>query len=230
MNLQETTVWVGDLLPAPPRITTRRVNQGFPEFTVADVAVGGAGEDGAVGGAGEDGAVGGASPAPADAQPAETVAVTLDAARIDPGLVTDDGSDLRVELITVTSGHSRAAADLVTAAATMIAQDPHQRPPRPGLILPDLGWHVDEKMTAKHGLLVPPFLWEDGVPHVHEVDFGGRHGGGGHHDWTHPGRMTVVAQLVMLTDAEFATATGQGLGAVQRQLTEAEVNLNDVWR
>ncbi|WP_261796974.1 hypothetical protein [Corynebacterium provencense] len=169
-------------------------------------------------------------PAPADAQPAETVAVTLDAARIDPGLVTDDGSDLRVELITVTSGHSRAAADLVTAAATMIAQDPHQRPPRPGLILPDLGWHVDEKMTAKHGLLVPPFLWEDGVPHVHEVDFGGRHGGGGHHDWTHPGRMTVVAQLVMLTDAEYATATGQGLGAVQRQLTEAEVNLNDVWR
>ncbi|KAH8391702.1 hypothetical protein KR215_011927, partial [Drosophila sulfurigaster] len=85
-------------------------------------------------------------------------------------------------------------------------------------------------MTAKHGLLVPPFLWEDGVPNVHEVDFGGRHGGGGEHDWTDPGRMTVVAQLVMLTDAEFAVATSQGLGAVQRSLLDTGTDLNDVWR
>jgi len=118
----------------------------------------------------------------------------------------------------------------VTAAATMIAQDPHQRSPQPGLLLPDLGWHVDESMTAKHGLLIPPFLWEDGVPHVHEVDFGGRHGGGTSQDWTHPGRMTVVAQLVMLTDGEYSAATSQGLGVVQQQLLDAGTDLNDVWR
>lgn len=212
MNLQETTFWARDLLPENPRTSTRRVNQGFPEFTVADVSIG-------------EG-----TPGAEPGEPAETVAMTLDAARIDPSLVTDDGADLRVEFITVTSGHSRTAADLVCAAATMIAQDPHQRSPQPGLLLPDLGWHVDETMTAKHGLLVPPFLWEDGVPNVHEVDFGGRHGGGDHHEWTHPGRMTVVAQLVMLTDAEFAVATSQGLGAVQQQLLAADTDLNDVWR
>jgi len=156
--------------------------------------------------------------------------MTLDAARIEPSLVTDEGADLRVEFVSVTSGHSRAAADLVAAAATMIAQDPHQRSPQPGLLLPDLGWHVDESITAKHGLLVPPFLWEDGVPHVHEIDFGGRHGGGQVHDWTHPGRMTVVAQLVMLTDAEFSTATAQGLGVVQQELTSAGTDLNNIWR
>ncbi len=212
MNLEETTFWAGDLLPGEPRTSTRRVVQGFPEFTVADVPIGGR----------ED---------PEDpTAPAETVAMTLDAARIEPGLVTDDGADLRVEFITVTSGHTRAAADLVCAAATMIAQDPHRRSPQPGLLMPDLGWHVDETMTAKHGLLIPPFLWEDGVPNVHEIDYGGRHGGGTSHDWTHPGRMTVVAQLVMLTDAEFAVATSQGLGAVQQRLLDAGTDLNDVWR
>lgn len=212
MDLKETTYWSSDLLPGDPTTTTRRVVQGFPEFTVADVSIGGPGDP-------ED-----------PTAPAETVAMTLDAARIEPGLVTEDGADLRVEFVTVTTHHSRAAADLVTAAATMIAQDPHQRSPQPGLLLPDLGWHVDETMTAKHGLLIPPFLWEDGVPHVHEVDFGGRHGGGTSHDWTHPGRMTVVAQLVMLTDEEFSVATSQGLGAVQQQLTDTGTDLNDVWR
>lgn len=212
MNLKETTYWASDLLPGEPTTTTRRVVQGFPEFTVAEVNIGGPGD-------------------PDDpTAPVETVAMTLDAASIEPGLVTEDGADLRVEFVTVTTRHSRAAADLVTAAATMIAQDPHQRSPQPGLLLPDLGWHVDEAMTAKHGLLIPPFLWEDGVPHVHEVDFGGRHGGGLAQDWTHPGRMTVVAQLVMLTDGEYSVATSQGLAAVQQQLLDAGTDLNDVWR
>lgn len=212
MNLDETTFWATDLLPAGPTVTTRRVNQGFPEFTVAEVNIGEGMPDAAPG------------------DPAETVAMTLDAARIEPGLVTAEGADLRVEFVTVTSGHTRAAADLVVAAATMIGQDPYQRSPQPGLLMPDLGWHVDEAMTAKHGLLVPPFLWEDGVPNVHEIDYGGRHGGGGSHEWTHPGRMTVVAQLVMLTDTEFTTARSRGLGAVQRELLESGTDLNDVWR
>ncbi|AGP31790.1 hypothetical protein [Corynebacterium terpenotabidum] len=212
MNLQETRVWADDLLPDTPTVSTRRVAQGFPEFTVAEVHIGGD-----------------ASPDDPGA-PAETVAMTLDGARIEPNLVTAEGADLRVEFIAVTSGHSRAAADLVCAAATMVGEDPHQRSPQPGLLLPGLGWHVDETMTAKHGLLVPPFLWEDGVPNVHEVDSGGRHGGGTRHDWTHPGRMTVVIQLVMLTDGEFAVATEQGLEAVQQQLLSTGTDLNDVWR
>ncbi len=206
MNLVETTQWVTDLLPGEIETSRRRVNTGFPEFTVASVRLG----DG-------DGA-------------SETVAATLDAARIEPDLVTDNGADLRVEFITVTTGHGRAAADLVTAAATMISKDPHQLSPQPGLLLPKLGWHVDETMTALHGLLVPPFMWEDGVPHVHEVNFGGRHGGGDYHDFTHPGRMTVYAQLVMLTEDEYQVAVDGGPAAVQQMLATSSANLNDVWR
>lgn len=154
----------------------------------------------------------------------------MDAARIEPQLITEDGSDLRVEFITVTTGHGRAAADLVTAAATMIAEDPVDRSPQPGLLLPKLGWHVDDTMTALHGLLVPPFLWEDGVPNVHEVNFGGRHGGGKHQKYTHPGRMTVYAQLVMLTEDEYRVAVDGGPVAAQQMLATSEADLNDVWR
>lgn len=215
MNLEETTFWASGLLPDGLRTDTRQVQQSFPEFTVAEVFIG----------AGAPGAA-----ADVWGDPAETVAMTLDAARIEPGLVTGDGADLRVEFITVTAGHSRIAGDLVVAAATMISQDPHQFSPQPGLLLPELGRHVDATMTAVHGLLVPPFLWEDGVPRVHEVDFGGRHGGGQAHEWTHPGRMTVVAQLVMLTDAEFRTGTREGFDVVQQQLLAAGTDLNDVRR
>lgn len=211
MNLEETTQWVSDLLPGEFSTTRRRVNTGFPEFTVAELNLGGTGDEGG-----------------GDA--AETVAATLDAARIEPDLVTDNGADLRVEFITVTTGHGRAAADLVTAAATMVGTDPHQYSPQPGLLLPKLGWHVDETMTALHGLLVPPFVWEDGVPNVHEVNFGGRHGGGDYHAYTHPGRMTVYAQLVMLTEDEYQVALSGGPAAVQNLLATSEANLNDVWR
>lgn len=227
MNVNETTVWAADLLPGELKISTRRVLQGFPEFTVADIFLGtspGSSEPEDRNDESDESDASGAVGV------AETVAFTLDAATIDPGLVTDDGADLRVEFVTVTSGHSAIAADLVVAAATMIAQDPHLRSPQPGLLMPDLGWHVDKTITAKHGLLIPPFLWEDGVPRVHEVDRDGRPSTGGAHDWTHPGRMTVVAQLVMLTDEEFTIATDQGPDAVQQVVLNAGTDLNDVWR
>lgn len=213
MNLEETTYWLADLLPGEFTTSRRRVSQSFPEFTVAELRLG---DNGGEAG-GEDDA-------------AETVAATLDAARIEPQLVTEDGSDLRVEFITVASGHGRAAADLVMAAATMIAEDPIHFSPQPGLLLPKLGWHVDDTITALHGLLVPPFLWEDGVPNVHEVNFGGRHGGGTYHEYTHPGRMTVYAQLVMLTEEEYRVAVDGGPAAAQQLLATSQANLNDVWR
>lgn len=214
MNLEETTYWLSDLLPGEFTTTRRRVSQSFPEFTVAELNLGG---DGADGEEVADGA-------------GETVAATLDAARIDPKLVTEDGSDLRVEFITVTTGHGRAAADLVMAAATMISKDPGHFSPQPGLLLPKLGWHVDDTITARHGLLVPPFLWEDGVPNVHEVNSGGRHGGGTYHEYTDPGRMTVFAQLVMLTEDEYLIARDDGPVAAQQMLASSQANLNDIWR
>lgn len=207
MNLQETEFWVRDLLPGEPRIVSRRVGESFPAFYVAEVSL-------------EEG------------RP-ETVAMTLDASQIEPQLQTDDGSDLRVEILTVTTGHTSRAGELAAAAATMIAQDPIARTPQPGTFLPDLGASVDGGITAKHGLLVVPFVWADGVPQVHEVASGGKRSkekGEADVEFTHPGRLTVPAQLVMLTDAEYHLATAQGLGAVQQLVADHGVDLNDVWR
>lgn len=169
---------------------------------------------------------------------AETVAMTIDAGRLESGLETEDGSDLRVELLTVVSGHDDTAADLLAHAASMISQDPGHWPPQPGTLLPDVVQQMDadseRKITARNGLLVVPYVWDDGVPHVHEVTSGGasRHSKEGDADveFTHPGRLTIVAQLVMLTDEEAELAQTAGVAAVQERLVREGVNINNIWR
>ncbi|MGJ4077080.1 hypothetical protein ACN4D1_08505 [Corynebacterium macclintockiae] len=169
---------------------------------------------------------------------AETVAMTIDAGRLESGLETEDGSDLRVELLTVVSGHDDTAADLLTHAASMISQDPGHWPPQPGTLLPNVVQQMDadseRKITARNGLLVVPYVWDDGVPHVHEVTSGGasRHSKEGDTDveFTHPGRLTIVAQLVMLTDEEAELAQTAGVAAVQERLVREGVNINNIWR
>ncbi|WP_282940528.1 suppressor of fused domain protein [Corynebacterium auriscanis] len=167
---------------------------------------------------------------------AETVAMTTDAARIEAGLETEDGSDLRVEFITVVRGHTDRAAHLVSGVAAMISQDPFTLSPQPGLLLPELASSLDSTMTAKHGLLVVPFLWEDGVPHLHEVATAGRRskeaqeGSGAPVEFTHPGRLTLPVQLVMLTDEELDIAEQQGVDKLQQKLVETGADLHNPWR
>ena len=49
-------------------------------------------------------------------------------------------------------------------------------------------------------------------------------------EFTHPGRLTIVAQLVMLTDEELELAQTAGVAAVQERLVREGVNINDIWR
>ena len=212
INTEETYIWVEGLLPGEPTIARRKLGDSFPEFAMAQLLLG--------------------SPETGDA---ETVAMTLDASRIDPALETEDGSALRVELLTVVEGHGGVAADLLAHAATMISEGPHDRPPKPGTLLPNVAQGV-EGVTARHGLLVVPFVWDEGVPHVHEVahESRGRHAkqsdGPAEAELTHPGRLTVAAQLVMLNDEELDIARKQGIEAVQAHLVQHGINLNNVYR
>ncbi|WP_459610571.1 hypothetical protein [Corynebacterium urogenitale] len=211
MNQQETLAWVLDLLPGEPTVTSRQVGPSFPAVTVAELSV------------------------ESDATPSrpETVAMTLNASQLDPQLETEDGSDLRVEFITITSGHTDTAGELLAAAFAMIAEDPRVRTPQPGTFLPHLGAHVDPTITAKHGLLLAPFVWAEGVPHVHEVTSGGKRSkdkSDKEFEFTHPGRLTVPAQLVMLNDEEYRIALTEGLNAVQDHIAAQGIDLNDVWR
>lgn len=216
------------MLPGEPTIARRRINDSFPEFAVAEVFLGDAPTD--QNPSSHEGAV--------EAVLAETVAMTIDAGRMESGLQTEDGSDLRVELLTVVSGHDDTAADLLAHAASMISQDPTHWPPQPGTLLPDVVQQMDaeseRKITARNGLLVVPYVWDDGVPHVHEVTSGGasRHSKEDDADveFTHPGRLTIAAQLVMLTDEELELAQTAGVAAVQERLVREGVNINDIWR
>lgn len=213
INTEETLYWAESLLPEGGEAVTHQIADSFPQFTVLQVPLG----------------------SDADGS-AETVAMTADAARIEAGLETEDGSDLRVEFITVVRGHTDQAVSLVTAVASMISQDPFSLSPQPGLILPELASSLDSSMTAKHGLLVIPFLWDDGVPHLHEVVATGRRskeaqeGGAGAVEFTHPGRLTLPVQLIMLTDEELEIAEQQGVDTLQRKLVETGADLHNPWR
>lgn len=226
MNSEETLTWAQNLLPEGLQVTPRRLADGFPEFALAYKTLDEPG------------------------RPQETVAMTLDAARIDPGLEAEGGADVRVELVTVTDGYSTAGLDLLAAAATMISQAPQVHSPQPGTLLPNVGDHAIahgeeraagrdgvapeehglapsyEPYAARHGLLAVPFIWPDGVPQVHEVTAPGA----ADLSFTHPGRLTVPAQLIMLTDEEFDIASSKGIDALQAHVVEQGINLNDLWR
>ena len=120
MNQEETYAWVEQLLPEPLEVGTYQVGESFPEFATASVFLGGEGTD---------------------AQP-ETVAITLDAGRIEAGLEAEPGTEVRVEFVTVAVGHDDLAPNLVAAAATMVSQDPGVWTPQPGTVMRGLGDHV----------------------------------------------------------------------------------------
>lgn len=194
INTEETLLWTQGLLPGEKIVVTRQVNESFPAFTIVVAHLEGAQR--------------------------ETVSMTVDASRVDTLLQTEDGEDLRVELLLAHEGHEGVGADLLAVAATLIAEDPQHRSPQPGLLLPGLAGHVDGSITAKHAAFVVPFVWaEDGVPHVKEGAEG-----------THPGRMTVPLQMVLLTDEEFAIADEHGLDAVQQHVVANSINIHDLWR
>lgn len=237
MNREETQYWVEGLLPGTPTVVQR-------EFLTAEVLVGADGNEvedseaavgaavGAAAGADATEGSGSAGAGAAGSGAVQTVAITLDAAEVDAGLATEDGSDLRVEFLTIVAGRGETAGALVAAAAAMVSRDPAGLPPHPGTVLRGLGALVDEGMTARHGLLVPPYVWDEGVPHVHEVAGEGRRSvvrttGV---EFTHPGRLTLPVQIVMLTDTELEFLDSVGMDGLQRHLASAGVDTNNLWR
>ena len=222
MNLEETYVWAQQLLPEPQTLDRFQVGESFPEFTVLQVEL--------------------------DSD--ETVAMTVDAGRIEAGLEAEAGTEVRVEFVTVVAEHGGLAGELVAAAATMVSQDPVGLTPQPGTVMRGLADHVRDDIPARHGLLIVPFLWEAGVPQVHEVSSGGGRrakradqtdadgetASGKDFDYTHPGRLTVPAQVVLLTDEELTiledarAAGGNGVDELQEHLSAQNVNINDLWR
>lgn len=146
----------------------------------------------------------------------QSLAVTCDFADTDTGLAhADQGVDVRCELLSVARTGQAEVSAAVTSAAALIAKAAGVLPAQPGLLLPKLFSPEDERfaqLSVHHGVLIAPYLWGGQTPQLAEE-----------------GRLTLVCQLLMLTDAEYAYAVDEGVPALQQAVGEQGIDLLD-WR
>lgn len=144
----------------------------------------------------------------------QSLAVTTQFADVDTGLkAVDGGIDVRCELLAVARSGTAEVAAAVIAAAEKLRSLGGVVPAQPGVLLPKLtdGTALgSDAFTVRHGLLITPYLWGGKTPQMPEDE-----------------RLTVVCQLVLLTDAEYAYAVEEGVPALQQEVGEEEIDLLD---
>ncbi|WKS68385.1 hypothetical protein NLL38_08240 [Corynebacterium accolens] len=141
---------------------------------------------------------------------AQSLALTTTFNAVDTGLRSDaEGLDVRCELVTVARVGQPEVAAAVGAAAAKLEKAGGLLPAQPGVLLPSL-LDLPGKQTVHHGLLIAPYLWGGQTPQYREDD-----------------RLTLVLQLVMLTDAEYAFGVEEGVGKLQEAVAEQGIDLLD---
>lgn len=202
MNLQETMYWLGGLFPAELQLAR---HEGF-HVAVAQLG-------------------------------SEFLCATADFGRVDQQLVTDgepytgtaEQLDVRTELFAVASNRYPMLEQAVVATATALA-DAHVAA-EPGLLVRDIGdW---PGLTVKHALLIPPYVWTAGVPQM--VEKAGEVNADllTNEDFLatrNLGRLTLLLQIVLLTDEEADYASTYGVGELQEQLVKQGADLLDLAR
>ncbi|AZA14607.1 hypothetical protein ACFPVT_03740 [Corynebacterium choanae] len=133
----------------------------------------------------------------------------------------------------------------VAAASMLIGQATPRLSAQPGQLLPGIGsaagFHVDPTITVQHGLLIAPWLWAEGVPQVVEqpgavdlfcLDNSAATSIDAMRDTQDPqlGRITVISQLLLLTDDEYNYGVTYGVAALQEALTEQRIAVMDLRR
>ena len=154
-----------------------------------------------------DAATAAASPASGQQSPAgDTIAVTLDFSNIDTGL-EHEGRDVRCELLAV-AHQADIRSHLVTVASRLRDTAPHE-PAQPGTLLP----HALPATSTPHVLLVVPWVWNGPVPQLDE-----------------PERLTLMLQVLPLTQAEYDYAITYGVPALQESITQQGIDILDLAR
>ncbi len=207
MNTQQTVQWLKHLLPGEPKLSqdsaggaeSGRHAKSAPEVSVSTATF-------AVDEAGQ------------------YAVATTSLGEIDCGLRMDDGTDVRVELLFM-GADPWPVREIATAAGEVVATDPLSNSPMPGRVFADLlaDSEVDgTKITTVHLLCVPPFIWEQGVPHLREEG---------------TSQLTTITQLVPITPAELSWLQAHSSGNVAvatQELMEifraAQPNLLDLAR
>ncbi|MFD5868237.1 suppressor of fused domain protein [Corynebacterium sp. NPDC060344] len=224
-------------------------------FAVAENSVG-SGSVGS-GSAGSGSAGSGSAGADPAAPRREIAAFTVNFGRVDLGLRTPNGDDVRVEIFLVAypdsidggdAGAAGAAGDaigdsamalIVSGAAALVADDPEAARPTPGSVIPEavrvgLGDAFDGSgSTTPHLLCVVPYVWPDGVPTITEEPgkISLHEDTAGFPDATSGGaRLTTVTQLLPITDEEYAHADAHGVESLMQLLAAADADMRDLGR
>ena len=135
------------------------------------------------------------------------LAATVGFSAEDTGLTLDaDGvTSVRCELV---CGGGSAEQRAMALAGTWNTLRDAAIPAQPGELLPQL--IDDPDLTVHHGLLREPQLFDQGTP-----------------TFTEPGQMTLLLELVLLTDDEYEIVSGQGLDVLERRLRRRRTDLGD---
>ena len=138
----------------------------------------------------------------------QALAATANFGAVDTGLTSDESGHA------VAQAEQPAIATAVLAAAELLRSAGGVLPARPGVLLPDIGQKFAElgqdHLTVRHGLLAVPYLWSGKTPRLEEDD-----------------RLTLICQLIMLTDAEYEFAVQQGVGKLQDKLSTEGIDPGD---
>lgn len=157
---------------------------------------------------------------------------------VDTGLTAADAAsptEVRCELITMIDPNlpggepALAPADVARAALTTAARvlAEGELSPHPGTLIPGLADRAGlEGITARHGMLVSPLIWGGPVPQYTEDP--GRVGGTDAVPGV--GRLTLVLQLVMLTDNDKAVVDKYGPRPLLAVLGEEDFHSHDWYR
>ncbi|MGV0431292.1 suppressor of fused domain protein [Corynebacterium sp. 20_84] len=152
--------------------------------------------------------------------PVLPAAVTVGFSEIDSGLVVDDPdadsaglTEVRCEIICAADGATPQQRVMAVAGAwnTLVNAG---IPGQPGTALP--GLVNDPALTVHHGLLREPEIFDRGTPLVNEPATDDA-----------PARMTLLLELVLLTDDEYELAEEQGLQVLERRLRRRQTSLGD---
>ncbi|CAB0982534.1 hypothetical protein FRC0493_00235 [Corynebacterium diphtheriae] len=143
----------------------------------------------------------------------DMLATTLDFARVDTGLEAG-GRDVRSEIFTVAHAGvgTEKFVELLRALGTLLYDASGSLPAQPGQLVPAVGIEPfdDTDITVRHGLFVVPYVWGGEVPQCDEPD-----------------RLTVMLQLVMLTQEEFDYAVTYGIPELQSEIARSGIDLLD---
>lgn len=136
------------------------------------------------------------------------VAVTAGFSGTDLGLVLadDDATKVVCEVMAVGDVEKQVLAEAVVDATRELER--LGVPGQPGVLLE--GLLADAPGTVRHGLLREPEVFAQGTPLVRE-----------------PGRITLLLELIALTDEEFGIASEQGYPVLERRLRRRGVDVKD---